>query len=368
MSEWLDNSNNANCFKSMYVNGFVDVSGIIISREPTLGLVLSGDASFNAGLSVSGDTSFNNLQVATSNRVGGIKIGSNLAITDDGILSGTNGVYTTGDQTIDGTKTFSTAIIGSVTGNAGTVTNGVYTTGTQTITGAKIFHELKIGNAANTKWTITQDGSSLMIEHNSNGNGTTVYINNNLENGSNTVLNVDGPVYLTRYLSLNNTTSYIDFNDNDEILMYAAGNKQFSFGNDGIARALNWTSTSDIRLKRNITPLTDALQTIMKLKPVNYEKRSIDCRDSDLMECENTDYITEDGFIAQDIQIIPELAHSVSHSESSDILGLNYNGIISYLVKAMQEQQSTIQEQQSIIEAQKDSLLSVLQRLEAAGI
>jgi len=55
MSEWLDNSNNANCFKSMYVNGFVDVSGIIISREPTLGLVLSGDASFNAGLSVSGN-------------------------------------------------------------------------------------------------------------------------------------------------------------------------------------------------------------------------------------------------------------------------------------------------------------------------
>ena len=87
MSEWLDNSNNANCFKSMYVNGFVDVSGIIISREPTLGLVLSGDASFNAGLSVSGDTSFNNLQVATASRVGGIKIGSNLAITADGTLS-----------------------------------------------------------------------------------------------------------------------------------------------------------------------------------------------------------------------------------------------------------------------------------------
>ena len=87
MTEWLDNSNNANCFKSMYVSGFVDVSGTIISREPTLGLVLSGDASFNAGLSVSGDTSFNKLQVATASRVGGIKIGSNLAITDDGTLS-----------------------------------------------------------------------------------------------------------------------------------------------------------------------------------------------------------------------------------------------------------------------------------------
>ena len=27
MSNWLDNSNNANCYKSMYVNGFIDVSG-----------------------------------------------------------------------------------------------------------------------------------------------------------------------------------------------------------------------------------------------------------------------------------------------------------------------------------------------------
>jgi hypothetical protein len=44
----------------------------------------------------------------------------------------TNGVYTTGDQTIAGTKTFSgsavfsNTITGSITGNAGTVTNGVY--------------------------------------------------------------------------------------------------------------------------------------------------------------------------------------------------------------------------------------------------
>lgn len=38
-------------------------------------------------------------------------------------------VYTAGDQTIGGVKTFSSSISGSVTGNAGTVTNGVYTTG-----------------------------------------------------------------------------------------------------------------------------------------------------------------------------------------------------------------------------------------------
>jgi multidrug efflux pump subunit AcrA (membrane-fusion protein) len=38
-------------------------------------------------------------------------------------------VRTTGDQTLAGTKTFSNTIVGSVSGNAGTVTNGVVTTG-----------------------------------------------------------------------------------------------------------------------------------------------------------------------------------------------------------------------------------------------
>jgi hypothetical protein len=51
----------------------------------------------------------------------------------------TGGVYTTGNQTIAGTKTFSSTISGSITGNAATVTGGVYTTGNQTIAGAKSF-------------------------------------------------------------------------------------------------------------------------------------------------------------------------------------------------------------------------------------
>ena len=42
-------------------------------------------------------------------------------------------------QNITGTKTFLSNIIGNLTGNADTVTNGVYTTGNQTIAGDKIF-------------------------------------------------------------------------------------------------------------------------------------------------------------------------------------------------------------------------------------
>ena len=48
-------------------------------------------------------------------------------------------VYTTGNQTIGGVKTFSNTIGGSIDGNAATVTNGVYTIGNQTIGGEKTF-------------------------------------------------------------------------------------------------------------------------------------------------------------------------------------------------------------------------------------
>jgi hypothetical protein len=54
-------------------------------------------------------------------------------------------VKLTGDQTVAGTKTFSSTITGSISGNAGTVTNGVYTSGSYSnpswitdLTGSKI--------------------------------------------------------------------------------------------------------------------------------------------------------------------------------------------------------------------------------------
>ena len=70
--------------------------------------------------------------------------------TIDGNINGnaetvTNGVYTTGDQSIGGNKTFSettsftSTIDGNINGNAETVTNGVYTSGDQSIGGSKTF-------------------------------------------------------------------------------------------------------------------------------------------------------------------------------------------------------------------------------------
>ena len=52
----------------------------------------------------------------------------------------TNGVYTSGNQTITGTKTFSSTIVGNISGNADTVTNGIYTTDTGTVSNTMLAH------------------------------------------------------------------------------------------------------------------------------------------------------------------------------------------------------------------------------------
>jgi hypothetical protein len=72
----------------------------------------------------------------------------------------TNGVYTTGDQTIEGTKTFSSTISGSINGNAATVTNGVVTTGSYSDPSWLTISKSKVGlgnveNTALSTWTGT---------------------------------------------------------------------------------------------------------------------------------------------------------------------------------------------------------------------
>jgi hypothetical protein len=58
MSSWLDLSDNANCFKQTYVQGFVDISGgSIITRGPNDGIVIGGDSSLN-GTVYLGDSIF----------------------------------------------------------------------------------------------------------------------------------------------------------------------------------------------------------------------------------------------------------------------------------------------------------------------
>jgi len=87
-----------------------------------------------------------------------------------------------------------------------------------------------------------------------------------------------------------------------------------------------WTGTSDGTLKNVIAPITNGLASISELKPTIYSWKSDE---------ENTPYA---GLIAQEVQaVLPSLVN-----DANGTLGVNYTGVIPYLISAIQEQQALI--------------------------
>ncbi|MBL7047732.1 MAG: tail fiber domain-containing protein [Candidatus Marinimicrobia bacterium] len=84
--------------------------------------------------------------------------------------------------------------------------------------------------------------------------------------------------------------------------------------------------TSDKRLKKNIVPLNNSLETILSLRGVTFDWRSSGQHDI--------------GFIAQEVQEqIPEV---VGHDSSRDIFTLDYAKVVPFLVEAIKRQQVEI--------------------------
>jgi hypothetical protein len=92
--------------------------------------------------------------------------GSGITVNADSIQVDSTVVRDSGPQTIGGVKTFTSTISGSITGNAGSVTNGVYTVGDQSINGILTVNDLFVGtdvgdpaaNAGNTNASRLGDG------------------------------------------------------------------------------------------------------------------------------------------------------------------------------------------------------------------
>jgi len=103
------------------------------------------------------------------------------------------------------------------------------------------------------------------------------------------------------------------------------------------------TGPSDEKFKKNISDYNNALDNIMKLRPVTYEMKT---EEYPFM---NFDKGTQIGFIAQEMEpIFPSLVVSGAHpgeNENDPFIeykGINYIGLTPILVKAIQEQQIMI--------------------------
>jgi len=96
----------------------------------------------------------------------------------------------------------------------------------------------------------------------------------------------------------------------------------------------NINFTSDSRKKKDIKDAPFGVEQVLKLRPVTFKWNQAGWDDR-----------THVGFIAQEVQkVIPEL---VSSRGKSDVLTLNYTGLIPVLIRAAQEQEAVIRQQEA---------------------
>ena len=118
------------------------------------------------------------------------------------------------------------------------------------------------------------------------------------------------------------------------------------------------TQFSDDRLKHNETEIKNATATLAKLKPYVYDMTQtfLPADYKGPLDEKKTPYRKESGFIAQEIQQIPELEHLVVPGDETTPFKLNYNGFLAFLVEGFQEMSAEIK-----------ALKAKVQSLEAAS-
>ena len=100
---------------------------------------------------------------------------------------------------------------------------------------------------------------------------------------------------------------------------------------------------SDVRLKENIKPITNATNLLMGLNGMTYNLKSDKFKST--VVSKRTSY----GLIAQDVQkIIPDLV--LETDDSTKTLAIDYEGLIPILIEALKEQQAQVKELKSSIE------------------
>jgi hypothetical protein len=98
----------------------------------------------------------------------------------------------------------------------------------------------------------------------------------------------------------------------------------------GVMTSIDFSATSDIRLKNILSENVDGLVAVDKLRPIKYT----------LKDDENLK--THLGFSAQDmLNIVPEV---VTYNEDTDRYGIKYNKLVPVLVKAIQELAEEVRE------------------------
>lgn len=104
-----------------------------------------------------------------------------------------------------------------------------------------------------------------------------------------------------------------------------------NLANGDVVFSGNIGSYSDQRLKKDVKPLENALESVMQLRPVQYKRIGTD---TDRLEC---------GFIAQELQqVIPEVVQT--QEDEMGTLTVDYAKLVAYMAGAIQDLQAQLNE------------------------
>jgi cytoskeletal protein CcmA (bactofilin family) len=160
-------------------------------------------------------------------------------------------------------------------------------------------------------------------------------------------------------------------------------NKTVTINDDLYVNGNSYTTgtatSSDDRLKHNEESIINALDTIRKLQPKHYYKTKklydanhsfvIDGSGNIIDASGNMIHLPkEDGFIAQEVENIPELNFAVHIGSETTPYALNYNSIFTRSIKAMQELDAELQAEKakvSVLEIQQADGLNKMALLDA---
>jgi hypothetical protein len=266
----------------------------------------------------------------------GISVTGSSASCTGNAATVTNGVYTSGNQTIAGTKTFSSTITGSINGNAASVTNGVYTSGDQSIQGTKTFTTTISGSITGNAATVT---GGVYTSGNQTIADTKTFSSNivapGISRAGDFIMDVSGDIILDAnggQIYLQDATimsGYFDVATASTVKLYAGTTLNTTFAGANLTCSGDVTANSDARLKENVVTVDSALDKVSKMRGVYFnkigeEKRSL-------------------GVIAQEIEeVLPEVVLTADDEEG--IKSVAYGNIVGVLIEAIKELKAEIEE------------------------
>lgn len=211
---------------------------------------------------------------------------------------------------------------GSTTGNAASVTNGVYTVGDQTVGGIKTFSSNIIGNAG----VIASSGQAIRARYDGADNYAAHMWWNGIQlgnNGDNYIFGGrnSGGGNLKFYTNQTNgsTTGQPTINGNLALTLNSNGTALFGYD---VTVSGSFTENSSLRYKENVNPIDSALDKVLQLQGVTYDKKDGSAKD-------------EPGLIAEDVlAVLPNLVQLDQEGRAD---GIHYTKITAYLIECIKE-------------------------------